>query len=59
MNNGDNGIFWLFIYVNSSAVNNAIEDPNMDIKAPIVKRSKNLFFIPYVSFVDIKKSDTR
>lgn len=42
INSGDGGIYLLSIYVNNNPVNNNIEDPNIIIKLPIIKGSKNL-----------------
>ena len=42
INSGDSGICLLSIYVNNNPVNNNIEDPNIIIKLPIIKGSKNL-----------------
>jgi len=47
INNGDSGIYLLSIYVNNNPVNNNIEDPNIDIKLPIVYRSKNLLLFKF------------
>ena len=42
INIGDSGIYLLSIYENNNAIDNAIETPNVNIKLPMVYKSKNL-----------------